>query len=385
MPGNCKTRCHVSYKVLILVLELLAGARGLSLSLLHYNVAGNGVADWSTNSPQVQAIGRQMLFWQPEIVTFNEIPLTNTWQMARFVTAFLPGYFLATNSGTDGYLRSAIASRHPIARSQSWLDGASLVPFGYTNVPATFTRDLFEAEIIVPGWTEHLHVFTTHLKATESGNNFTNSVRRRAAEAGAISNFLVTSFLPAQRPRPYLLSGDLNEDIARPPSTSGHPLERLVSLPTGLRLTTPLNPVTAGSNTFSIRTTPSERIDYILPCGLLFSNIANSQVFRTDVLSPMPAALFTNDSRTASDHLPVLMSFRNPYDPVPRIAGVVLSNQSVSLNWPAATGRTYRVETSTNFANWSAASSNLFALTTNQSWSIVRNGPRQFFRVQRLP
>ena len=31
--------------------------------------------------------------------------------------------------------------------------------------PATFTRDLFEAEILVPGWTRPLHVFTTHLKA----------------------------------------------------------------------------------------------------------------------------------------------------------------------------------------------------------------------------
>ena len=88
--------------LLILAVALLAGARGFALSLLHYNVAGNGTTDWSTNSLQVQAIGRQMLYWQPEIVTFNEIPRTNTWQMSRFVTAFLPGYFLATNSGTDG-------------------------------------------------------------------------------------------------------------------------------------------------------------------------------------------------------------------------------------------------------------------------------------------
>ncbi len=125
--------------LLIVAVGLVGSARGFSLSLLHYNVAGNGTTDWSTNAAQVQAIGRQMLYWQPEVVTFNEIPRTNTWQMANFVTAHLPGYFLATNSGTDGFLRSAIASRHPIARSQSWLDGVSLVPFGYPLRPEVAT------------------------------------------------------------------------------------------------------------------------------------------------------------------------------------------------------------------------------------------------------
>ena len=99
----------------------------------------------------------------------------------------------------------------------------------------------------------------------------------------------------------------------------------------------------------------------------------------------MPANLFTNDSKTASDHLPVLMWFHNPYDPVPRLASVTASNQFLNLNWRTTTGRTYRVEASTNFANWSAASPDLLASTTNQSWSAPRNGPRQFFRVQRLP
>jgi endonuclease/exonuclease/phosphatase family metal-dependent hydrolase len=354
--------------------------------LLHYNVAGNGTTNWGTNSLQIQAIGRQMLFWRPEVVTFNEIPRTNTWQMAQFISAYLPGYFLATNAGTDGFIRSTIASRHPITRSQSWLDGATLVPFGYSNPPSTFTRDLFEAEIAVPGWPQPLHVFTTHLKAY-GGSGDTNSSPRRAAEASAISNFFVTVFLRNFGQRPYVLTGDLNEDIADPPSNSGHPVQRLVSPPTGLRLTTPLNPATGSSNTYSIRATsnPADRIDYILPCGLLFSNIASAQVFRTDRLTPLPPGLLSADSRTASDHLPVVMSFYNPYDTAFRFTSVTESNQFLNLIWQTTTGRTYRVEHSTNAMSWSIVSSNLFATTTNLSWNVSPTPSAALFRVFRLP
>ena len=372
----------------ILALVALGTARASGLSVLHWNVAGNGTTDWSTNAVQVQAIGRQMLYWQPEVVTFNEIPRTNLWQMANWVTAYLPGYFLATNSGTDGYLRSVIASRYPISRSQKWLENASLAPFGYTNTTSTFARDLFEAEIAVPGWPQHLHVFTAHLKATESGGtNFTNSVLRRAAEASAVSNHLVNFFLPTNGHRPYLLAGDLNEDVSKPPSISGYPIERLTGAPTGLRLTMPTNPITGSERTFGIGTNsnPSSRLDYILPCGLLYSNIAGSQIFRTDKLSPMPAGLFTNDSATASDHLPVLMSFHNPYDPAPRILSAIPSDQFLQLNWLASTGRSYRVESATNLPAWSVVTSNLFAATTNMSVAIPRSAPRQFLRIRSVP
>lgn len=372
-------------------LLLLATKHAEALSLLHYNVAGNGTRDWSTNAVQVQAIGRQMLYWQPEVVTFNEIPRTNVWQMANFVQAFLPGYYLATNSGTDGFLRSAIASRYPIARSQKWLENASLAPFGYTNTTSTFARDLFEAEIVVPGWSEHLHVFTTHLKATESGGgtNFVNSVLRRSAEASAISNHFVTVFLPTKSRRPYVLTGDLNEDIAIPTGPSGGPVQRLTSPPTGLRLLTPTNPVTGSERTFGIETNrnPSSRLDYILPGGLLFSNLASSQVFRSDKVTPLPPNLFAHDSATASDHLPVVVSFHNPYDDAFRLLSASVSNQFLSLNWQVTTGRTYRVEAATNFANWSAVSPSLTATmtTTNMTWSAPRSRPWQAFRVFRLP
>ena len=369
----------------LLVLWLCGLAPAGALSLFHYNTAGNGTTNWSTNAVQVQAIGRQLQYWQPEVITFNEIPRTNVWQMANWVTAYLPGYYLATNSGTDGFLRSAILSRYPIVRSQKWLENASLAPFGYTNTTSTFARDLFEVEIAVPGWTQHLHVFTTHLKATENGSNFVNSVLRRAAEASAVSNFFTTTFLPTYPGRPYLLTGDLNEDIADPKITGVDPIQRLISAPTGLRLLTPINPFTGSSNTFSIRASVSDRIDYVLPGVLLFSNLASSQIFRTDRLTPLPSNLTSNDSRIASDHLPVVVSFHNPYDTVFRFTSVTPSNQLLNVSWQSTTGRTYRVESSTNFTTWTSNSPNLLAATTNLSWSVNRNASRQFLRVYRLP
>lgn len=161
----------------MLTLALAAASAGAvdSLSVLTYNTAGNGVADWSTNSLQVQAIGREVGYLNPDIITFQEIPFTNSWQIPNFVRAFLPGYFYATNSGGDGYIRSVILSRYPIARSQSWFNRMNLSAFGY-NGP--FTRDLFEAEISVPGFSQPLRVFTTHLKA---GTDATSMQRRASA------------------------------------------------------------------------------------------------------------------------------------------------------------------------------------------------------------
>jgi endonuclease/exonuclease/phosphatase family metal-dependent hydrolase len=363
-----------------------------ALSLMHYNVHGNGVTNWTTNSAQVKAIGRQVAYLQPDVITFNEIPLDFSYEMTNFVKAYLPGYFLAMNSGTDGFIRSAIASRHPIMRSTKWLDSASLVPFGYTNSPSTFTRDLFEAEINVPSYAQHLHVFTTHLKATSTitnaSSNPQNDANRRAAEASAISNFMVTAFLTTNANRPYVLTGDLNEDIIRPDTNryiSGKPIQRLTNGPTGLRLTTPRNPFNNDDRTISIQTSLSARFDYILPGGLLFSNIASSQVFRTDLLSPTPPGVFSQDDKTASDHLPVLMVFHNPYDTPYRLTSITASNQMVRLNWESTAGRQYQVESSSNLLLWAALSTNLTATGTNSTFSTSAKGHPQFFRIYRAP
>ena len=266
-----------------------------NFSVLTYNVKGNNVTNWTTNSLQVRAIGRQVQYLSPDIITFQEIPNDFTYEMTNFVKAFLPGYWLATNSATDGFIRSVIASRFPILRSQSWLPHADLNPFGYTN--SNFTRDLFEAEVTVPSFEQPLHVFTTHLK---SGSAPTE-VQRRAAEAAAISNFFAVTFPSNFGAEPYFLTGDLNE-----PDINQLSIQRLISPGTGLQLTTPVNPVTRSQFTYS-STSTTKRFDYIMPATLLFTNLLGSEVFRTDVLTnPPPENLFTNDSQIASDHLPVM-------------------------------------------------------------------------------
>ena len=362
-----------------LAFSLASGAQGVeALTVLTFNLGGNSVADWSTNSAQVQAIGRQISHLDPDVLTLQEVPFTNTWRMPQFVTAFRPGFFLATNSGTDGYIRSVILSRFPIVRSQKWLDGVTLTNFGFGG---TFTRDLFEAQINVPGFDQPLHVFTTHLK---SGQDTTSSARR-GAEARAISNFLVTVFLPTNGHHPYLLTGDMNEDLARPPSSLPRTIEQLTSEPTGLRLVTPTNPVSGGEQTYSTRTGLNKRYDYILPGGLIFSNVLGGQVFRSDVLIEPPPPLLTSDSATASDHAPVLLVFGNPYPSPFRLLSLTRTNQWAQLRWESAPGRPYQIETSSNLSVWTLLVSNVSGIGLTTTFSTKAGDAAQFFRVRRSP
>lgn len=356
-----------------------------AFSILTYNVKGNNATNWSTNMTQVQAIGRVLQYLQPDIITFNEIPYQYTWQMTNFVAAYLPGYYLATNSGTDGFIRSVIASRYEIAWSHKWLDGASLSQFGYTG---NFTRDLFQAGIRVPGMPVPLNVFTTHLKATTSSPQADAS--KRAAEAAAISNFFVNVYLPGTNGlHPYLLTGDLNEDVERPDDsryTTGFPLQKLVSPPVGLCLTTPLNPVTKSSLTLSIQGTLNVRFDYVLPDSLLFSNVISSQVFRSDVLTnPPPPNLAGNDSRTASDHLPVLMVFANPYDKPFRLLSLARTNAGMALTWESVRGQGYRVQASPDSRLWTNLSGTLISTGSQHVFTTNTGGSPLFFRVYRQP
>jgi endonuclease/exonuclease/phosphatase family metal-dependent hydrolase len=350
-----------------------------TFSLVTYNAHGNGVEDWSTNSAQVQAIGRQMMHLKPDIVTFQEISVTNTWEMTNFVAAYLPGYQLATNSGSDGYIRSVIVSRFPITRSTRWLDGIDLRSFGYSNANNSldnFTRDLFEAQIALPGLPNPLHVFTAHLKSGPDPDDDA----KRAAEANAISNFFAAIFLPLHTNDPYVLTGDMNES-----DTNQLSIQRLIGPPTGLQLTTPVNPYTASELTFSIQSNLTKRYDYILPGNYLFTNIASSQVFRTDKLNPAPPGLNGNDDIVASDHLPVLMRFYRPPDAHFRITSIGATNQVVTVKWESESGRQYRAEASPDSASWVGLATNVTAAGTNCSFSTNANGDMEFFRVYRVP
>ena len=355
-----------------------------SFSFLTYNANGNGQTNWSTNMWHVRAIGRQVQYLNPDIITFQEIPVTNncTAQMADFVAAYRPGYYLVTNSADDGFIRSAILSRFPIIASRSWLHGVYLGPYGYTNASPSpyFSRDLFEAQIAVPGFPQPLHVFTVHLKSGQAGPESS----KRTAEAGAVSNFFATVYLPTNGLQPYVLSGDLNEDILRPPDSNPQSIQRLVNASTGLQLATAVNPFTDSELTISIRDGLTKRYDYILPGARLFSNIVGSQVFRTDLLYPVPPNLYSDDEN-ASDHLPVFMVFANPFNTPFRLLSIGRTNQIVSLKWESTSNRQYHVEVSSNLTAWTPLVTNLAATGADFTFSTNVPGDVKFFRIRRAP
>lgn len=368
----------------LLVIPNTFNATNGEIRILQYNVAGNGVADWSTNTAQVQAIGRELKYLSPDIITFNEIPTTNGLaQMTNWVTAFLPGYYLATNSIGDSYIQSVIASRFPIMRSASHLAFSSLAPYSYTGTG--FTRDLFEAQILVPNWPLPLHVFVAHLKSGSTQDD----ADKRAAMASAVSNYFAAVYLAGTNAaHPYVLNGDMNEDAFFPETqnyASGHPIQRLTGSPAGLQMTIPVNPVTLTGLTESIQGTLDTRFDYILPCALLFSNIAGGEVFRTDLLTNFPPNLFSNDDKIASDHLPVLMVFKNPFNTPFRLLSCGLTNRTVTLKWESQSNRTYNIETSSNLTAWIPLVTN--RATTNDISSFTTNvtDAAKFFRIYRPP
>lgn len=167
--------------------------------------------------------------------------------------------------------------------------------------------------------------------------------------------------------------------------TNALALQRLFSPPTGLKLTHPRNPVTGSINTFSIQGSLNERLDYIFPNGLLFSNIKTSQVFRTDLPNPLPPNLHSNDDVVASDHLPVMMVFNHPYDQPFRLTAITRSPPNVKLEWESVFGQPYRVDVSSNLIAWNVLASNLTA--TSNVFTLVTNvtGEARFFRVYRVP
>jgi endonuclease/exonuclease/phosphatase family metal-dependent hydrolase len=351
-----------------------------SFSLLTYNVKGNFASDWTTNAPQVRAIARQLQFLNPDIVTFNEIPNGLRHEMTNWMKAFYPGYQLAVSPTTDGALRNAVMSRFSILHSNSWCADASLTNFGFNG---TFTRDLFEAQVAVPGFLQPLHVFTAHLK---SGTSSSSDAARRGAEARVISNFFANGFLLTNGEHAFVLSGDMNEDIAYPATGSQKPIQALTN-GTGLMLSSPLNPYSFEPFTHSIQATNGldRRYDYILPSSVLFSNITSSQVFRTDLVPNPPPALLPDDDFTASDHLPILMVFSNPYGAPFRITSVQVSNAVVTLQWESIPGRAYDLKQSTDLINWGFLVTNLVAAGTNAAFTTNISTTGAFFRAERTP
>lgn len=366
----------MTHRRLFLLGLMLAIPPASGWSLLTWNLAGNRAADWSTNSPQIQAIGRVLGHLDPDVVTFQEVPFQFRDRMPGLVRTWLPGHFYVQNSGTDGVLMSGIASRFPVRRSQKWLDGESLAPVGGTG---RFTRDLFEAELAVPDYLAPVHVFTTHLKAGQLGDSPTN----RFFEALAISNFFVNTFPPAWRARGYVLTGDFNEDHASPPLPRHRAVMALTN-GTGLRMTLPRNPDTAREWTFSIRDRLDRRYDYILPSGLLLSNLASGLVFRSDTLFPRPPGMERTASATASDHLPVMLWFGHPDEAAFVVQARHTGEGALTLNWPAPAGRRYEILAAAAPGAWQAVAT-LLTTGAPPAWTTPIADEMRWFQVRSAP
>jgi hypothetical protein len=180
----------------------------------------------------------------------------------------------------------------------------------------------------------------------------------------------------------------MNEDIYKPRSYEQDAIGTLTSAPTGLRLTTPVNPVTASEKTWDSGS-PTIRFDYVFPCGLLFSNYvsASSLVFRSDkfdTLHPLPPGVSANATLLATDHLPVIAVFNNSYSPF-SILSATNSGGLLTLRWQSQISARYRIENSTDFVDWTIQASNLVGTATINTWNIPWNGTARFCRVMRQP
>ena len=92
------------------------------------------------------------------------------------------------------------------------------------------------------------------------------------------------------------------------------------------------------------------------------------------------------DSTNASDHLPVLMTFANPFNTPYKFTSFTRTNQGVTLKWEAQTNRFFTVEASTNLLQWTALASNLFATGTDFTFTTNNVSDKiKFFRLYRVP
>jgi hypothetical protein len=100
-------------------------------------------------------------------------------------------------------------------------------------------------------------------------------------------------------------------------------------------------------------------------------------------VSPPAPPLLAGDSATAADHLPVMLTFRNPYNVPMAIRSLTVSNEIATLHWTTLRGERYRVESSVDLAAWQSAVANLVATTNELSVQVPAAGASQFFRLAR--
>ena len=86
----------------------------------------------------------------------------------------------------------------------------------------------------------------------------------------------------------------------------------------------------------------------------------------------------------ASDHLPVLIVFNNPFTYPFSVTSIQASNNSLSIIWESVPGQSYRVEASSTFASWEPVADHLLATNSILTWTSNLSGSPIFFRVKRI-
>jgi hypothetical protein len=125
----------------------------------------------------------------------------------------------------------------------------------------------------------------------------------------------------------------------------------------------------------------TRRIGINLPSAVLSTNMAGDQVFRSDRVLPAVPPLKPDDSKIASDHLPVMVVLRNPYLGPFAISGFSLSHQTATIRWRTVLGARYRVEGSANPASWIPVATNLLGTGGQLVQQTTATGPLKFYRV----
>jgi hypothetical protein len=122
-----------------------------------------------------------------------------------------------------------------------------------------------------------------------------------------------------------------------------------------------------------------------LPGGLLYSNIIDSGVFRTESLDLLPPTLLRNDDQIASDHLPVLITFRSPRSDPFRILSATTADGFVRLRWQAQPGRRYRVDVSPDLGEWKSLEGQIETRSAVGIWNSPMRFSQRFYRIWLLP
>lgn len=329
--GRRRRECgFVLHCVVLFVLGSLPAVAQTEVRLLTWNIRRAIGASDSTTSAQ-PAIARVINGLQPDIWTIQELGGSTSNFSANTARSFLVNFiqsqvtifganpvdgvnfYVYVGTRTDGFIGNAIVSRYPLLSTTSYSDAGG----GFGSL-----RGMTFALADLPGAVD-LGVFTSHLK---SGNLTTDAQRRQAQATTNSGN--VASWLAGRAVGAAVVTGDFNEteDAGSTANWSSGTIG--TALPDG----TPYRPITtmkspgladaAPGSIDGIRftldsTSPDVRFDYTLytPVSLSLTRgeVFDTAQYSTTQLNALRAStginFLANDTRTASDHLPVFTVF----------------------------------------------------------------------------